>query len=100
MHTRPLGSLQVSVVGLGTNNFGKRMADDAVSSVVNACLDSGINFFDTADVYGGTRSEELLGAAVIGRRQEAIIATKFGIPIDDQRKGGCQPCLHSAGRRG
>lgn len=91
MQKRPLGSLQVSVVGLGTNNFGKRMADHAVSSVVNACLDSGINFFDTADVYGATRSEELLGAAVAGRRQEAIIATKFGIPINDERKGGASP---------
>ncbi|MCA0453820.1 MAG: aldo/keto reductase [Chloroflexi bacterium] len=91
MQKRSLGSLQVSLVGLGTNNFGRRMEDSAVSSVVHACLDSGINFFDTADVYGGTRSEELLGAAVAGRRQEAIIATKFGIPLDEQRKGGASP---------
>ncbi len=91
MQTRALGSLQVSLVGLGTNNFGRRMADEAVSSVVHACLDEGINFFDTADIYGGTRSEELLGAALAGRRQEAIIATKFGVKISDERPGGASP---------
>lgn len=91
METRKLGSLNVSLVGLGTNNFGRRMADSAVSAVVDACLDSGITFFDTADIYGGTRSEELLGEALGARRPQAVIATKFGIEIDEQRKGGASP---------
>jgi len=56
--------------------------------VVDAALDAGINLFDTADIYGGTRSEEFLGRALRGRRDRALIATKFGGPIDDDRKGG------------
>ncbi|MBA3871619.1 MAG: aldo/keto reductase [Anaerolineae bacterium] len=91
METRAIGSLQVTVVGIGCNNFGRRIDDAASIAVVNAALDAGINFFDTADIYGGTRSEELLGEALGARRKEAIIATKFGVPIDDQRKGGANP---------
>lgn len=91
LETRPLGSLQVSVVGLGCNNFGKRLDQADTTAVVHAALDSGINFFDTADVYGGTRSEELLGRALGGRRKDVLIATKFGIKIDEQRPGGAAP---------
>ncbi len=91
METRPIGSLQVTLVGIGCNNFGRRIDDNASRAVVHAALDAGINFFDTADIYGGTRSEELLGEALGSRRKEAIIATKFGIPIDDHRKGGASP---------
>ncbi len=91
METRAIGSLQVTIVGIGTNNFGKRIDDAASIAVVNAALDAGINFFDTADIYGGTRSEELLGEGLGARRKDAIIATKFGIPIDEQRKGGASP---------
>lgn len=81
MEYRNLGSsgLQVSVVGLGCNNFGRRMDADAARAVVSRCLDLGINLFDTADVYGGEgRSEQFLGAALKGRRQDVVIATKFG----------------------
>ena len=82
MEMRALGSLQVSVVGLGCNNFGMRCDADQSSVVVHAALDAGINFFDTADVYGGTHSEEFLGQALAGHRDEVIIATKFAAPID------------------
>jgi aryl-alcohol dehydrogenase-like predicted oxidoreductase len=82
MEKRALGSLQASVVGLGCNNFGMRCDAEQSSVVVHAALDAGINFFDTADVYGGTRSEEFLGQALAGHRDEVIIATKFASPID------------------
>src|SRR6476659_4781147 len=87
MQTRKIGSLSVSVVGLGCNNFGGRLDADATARVVHAALDAGINFFDTADIYGGTRSEEFLGRALAGRRNEVVIATKFGGKIDEERLG-------------
>jgi aryl-alcohol dehydrogenase-like predicted oxidoreductase len=82
MEFRRLGSsgLSVSVVGVGCNNFGRRIDASATNEVVAAALDAGINFFDTADVYGTPHgaSEELLGRALGRRRDEALIATKFG----------------------
>ena len=78
MDTRPIGSLDVSVVGLGTNNLGSRLDLKQSTDVVNACLDAGINFFDTADVYSDSKSEEFLGRALGKRRAEAVITTKFG----------------------
>lgn len=75
MEKRRIGSLEVSVVGLGCNNFGGRIDEQRTAAVVDAALDAGINFFDTADVYGGTRSEELLGRALGSRRSSVIIAT-------------------------
>jgi aryl-alcohol dehydrogenase-like predicted oxidoreductase len=75
--------LTVSVVGLGCNNFGARMPDEDVPSVVNAAIDAGITLFDTADVYGNAGgSETLLGEALLGRRDEVVIATKFGMDMD------------------
>src|SRR5499426_1010442 len=87
MERRSIGSLQVSVVGLGCNNFGMRIDDAATERVVATALDAGINFFDTADIYGATKSEEFLGRALKGRRQQAIVATKFGMAVDEHRKG-------------
>lgn len=87
MEFRNIGSLRISVIGLGCNNFGKRVDSMGTQSVVTAALVAGINFFDTADIYGGTLSEEYLGKALSGRRAEAVIATKFGMPLDDIRKG-------------
>jgi aryl-alcohol dehydrogenase-like predicted oxidoreductase len=87
METRRIGSLSVSVVGLGCNNFGIRLDAEKTERVVHAALDLGINFFDTADVYGGTRSEEFLGKALGARRDQVVVASKFGIAIDEQRKG-------------
>jgi aryl-alcohol dehydrogenase-like predicted oxidoreductase len=79
METRPIGSLSVSVVGIGCNNFGGRIDAAATRAVVDAAIDVGINFFDTADVYGGTQSEELLGKALGTRRDAVVIATKYGM---------------------
>jgi aryl-alcohol dehydrogenase-like predicted oxidoreductase len=88
MERRRIGSLEVSVVGLGGNNFGLSLDAAATAAVVNGALDAGIDFFDTADSYGGRRSEELLGRALRCRRDEAVIATKFGMPIDERLGGG------------
>src|SRR3954470_22185623 len=88
MDTRNMGALDASVVGLGCNNFGGRIDEAATHRVVAAALDAGITLFDTADIYGGTRSEEYLGRALGSRRDEAIVATKFGGEIDAEHKGG------------
>lgn len=87
MEKRKIGSLDVSVVGLGCNNFGGRLDESATARVVHAALDAGVNFFDTADIYGGTRSEVFVGRALAGRRHEAVIATKFGMKVDEEKKG-------------
>ncbi len=87
MQTRKIGSLSVSVVGLGCNNFGGRLDAEATARVVHAALDAGVNFFDTADIYGGTKSEEFLGQALKGRRDQAIIATKFAGKVADGKEG-------------
>jgi aryl-alcohol dehydrogenase-like predicted oxidoreductase len=87
MQTRSIGSLQVSVVGLGCNNFGVRLDAARTRAVVEAALHEGINFFDTADVYGEQKSEVFLGEALAPHRKDVLIATKFGLPLDEQRKG-------------
>jgi aryl-alcohol dehydrogenase-like predicted oxidoreductase len=96
MDTRRIGSLEVSVVGLGCNNFGRRLDSGATLAVVDATLDAGINFFDTADVYGGTKSEEFLGRALGQHRDEVVIATKFGAQLDEQRKGASPEYVEQA----
>jgi aryl-alcohol dehydrogenase-like predicted oxidoreductase len=89
MERRSIGSLEVSVVGLGTNNFGMGMAADAVPAVVDAALESGIDFFDTSDSYGD--SEERLGQALGRRRDEVVVATKFGSKVGKDGTGGAAP---------
>jgi aryl-alcohol dehydrogenase-like predicted oxidoreductase len=84
---RQIGSLRVSVTGLGCNNFGRRIDAEGTAKVVHAALEAGINFFDTADIYGGTKSEEYLGRALGKKRRDVVIATKFGMKVDDERKG-------------
>jgi aryl-alcohol dehydrogenase-like predicted oxidoreductase len=81
MRYRRLGSsgLVVSVVGLGCNNFGRRIDLEATRAVVDAALDVGVTFLDTADVYGD--SEAFLGEVLQGRRDEVVLATKFGNPL-------------------
>jgi len=96
VETRHIGSLAVSVIGLGCNNFGGRLDRDGARSVVAAALGAGVNFFDTADMYGETRSEELLGQALGARRGEAVIATKFGWRLDDRRHGARPDYVHRA----
>ena len=79
MRTRTLGPLDVSVVGLGCNNFGRRIDEAGTNAVVDAAIESGVTFFDTADVYGDRGgSETLLGKALAGRRERIVLATKFG----------------------
>jgi aryl-alcohol dehydrogenase-like predicted oxidoreductase len=87
METRRIGSLNVSVIGLGCNNFGRRLDADRTAGVVRTALDAGITFFDTADIYGETKSEEFLGRALGKRRGDVVVATKFGMPVDEHRRG-------------
>jgi aryl-alcohol dehydrogenase-like predicted oxidoreductase len=91
METRVLGGdgPSVSVVGLGCNNFGMRIDEAASRDVVHAALDAGITHFDTAEMYGGGRSEEFLGRALGARRDEVAIATKFAPrPADEPYEPG------------
>ncbi len=90
MRLRPLGSsrIEVPVVGIGCNNFGGRIDEQRSARVIQAALDEGVAFFDTADIYGAGRSEEIIGRALEGRRDAAIIATKFGGPMGSAERGG------------
>jgi len=86
MEYRKLGNsgLQVSLAGLGCNNFGMRIDAEQTRAVVGRALDEGITLFDTADIYGGRgKSEEMLGRALGNRRHEVIVASKFGMPMGD-----------------
>jgi aryl-alcohol dehydrogenase-like predicted oxidoreductase len=80
MEMRPIGNagLKASVVGLGCNNFGMKIDLESTRAVLHTCLDAGINFFDTADMYGGGKSEEFIGEVLSPRRNEIVLATKFG----------------------
>ncbi len=78
MDTRKIGTLDVSVVGLGCNNFGMRLDQQQTTAVIDACFEAGITYFDTADSYGDTQSEVMLGVALGSRRDEVVVATKFG----------------------
>ena len=90
MEYRTLGrsGLKVSVAGLGCNNFGMRIDQDRTTEVVDAALDAGITFFDTARIYGGGKSEGMLGAALGKRRADVIVATKFGLGRGPDDLGG------------
>ncbi len=78
------GGPEVSVVGLGTNNFGMRIDYDAAVAVIDAALEHGITLFDTADIYGQGMSEDFIGRALEGRRDRVVLATKFGKPMDER----------------
>jgi aryl-alcohol dehydrogenase-like predicted oxidoreductase len=96
MERRKLGSLEVSEVGIGCNNFGTRLDQEGATLVVNGALDAGVNFFDTADTYGATKSEVFLAQALGAKRSEVVIATKFGMPLDDTHFGASPTYVHSA----
>ncbi len=96
MDTRSIGSLTVGVVGLGCNNFGMRIGRKETASVVGAALDAGITLFDTADIYGGTKSESYLGAALGTRRDEIVLATKFGVPYEGHEGGAGAAYIRTA----
>ena len=105
MEKRNVGALPVSVVGLGCNNFGMTIDADASRDVVDAAIDAGINYFDTADIYGGGKSEEFLGAALAGRRDRVVIASKFGHAkfLPEGQRGGdpawVRRCIEASLRR-
>jgi aryl-alcohol dehydrogenase-like predicted oxidoreductase len=86
MRTRVLGEggPEVSVVGLGTNNFGRRCDYEQTLAVIDAALDAGVTLLDTADIYGQGTSEEYIGRALEGRRERVVIATKFGSEMDER----------------
>jgi aryl-alcohol dehydrogenase-like predicted oxidoreductase len=86
---RKIGSLEVSVIGVGCNNFGGRIDEARTEEVINAALDQGINFFDTADTYADGKSEQLIGRFLVGggHRSDVIIATKFGNVMPGQGEG-------------
>jgi aryl-alcohol dehydrogenase-like predicted oxidoreductase len=98
--TRPLGSsgIAASIVGLGCNNFGRRADLAATRAVVDAALEEGVTFFDTADIYGRGMSEEYLGEVLRGRRDAVVLATKFGMDMGDGRgpRGSRQYVLDAA----
>ena len=96
MDTRRIGSLAVSVVGLGCNNFGTRLDEQGSAAVVSAALEAGINLFDTADIYGRGRSEEYLGRLLAPHRGRVVIATKFGMEMGNGRKGASPAYIERA----
>ena len=100
MKLRRLGTsgLKVSAVGLGCNNFGMRIDAKETQAVVDAAIDAGVTLFDTADIYGGTKSEEFLGQALGKKRHQIVLATKFGMAIggDAAKKGGSRRWIMTA----
>lgn len=92
MKTARIGALEVSVVGLGCNNFGRALDAEGSADVARAALDVGITYFDTASNYGDGHSEAFLGAALGARREEVVIGTKFGVPVPGwEGSGGASP---------
>jgi aryl-alcohol dehydrogenase-like predicted oxidoreductase len=98
MQLRRLGEsgLKVSEVGIGCNNFGGRMDEQATKAVIDAAIEHGITLFDTADVYGATKSEEFLGRALGPKRHQVIVATKFGMGQAEMERGGSRRYIMDA----
>jgi aryl-alcohol dehydrogenase-like predicted oxidoreductase len=89
--------LEVTVVGLGCNNFGRRLDLEGTRAVVDAALAEGVSFFDTADVYGGGLSEQFLGEVLQGRRDQVVLATKFGMGVaEGERPAGSRDYILQA----
>jgi len=89
MQYRTLGrtGIQVSTLALGAMNFGRigRTSQDDATAIVDAALEAGINLIDTADFYSAGESEELVGKAIAGRREDIVLATKAGLPMGEER---------------
>ena len=101
MDYRRLGDsgLKVSEIGLGCNNFGMRIDQAATDAVIDAAIDKGVTFFDTADVYGGRgKSEEMMGNSLKGKRHQVVLATKFASPMGDtpDKRGGSRRYIMEA----
>lgn len=87
LERRKIGKLEVTLTGLGCNNFGWRIDEAESKRVVETALDVGINFFDTADIYDTGKSEEFLGRALATRRRDVIVASKFGMKFAEGKQG-------------
>jgi aryl-alcohol dehydrogenase-like predicted oxidoreductase len=101
MDYRRLGDsgLKVSEIGLGCNNFGMRIDQAATDAVIDAAIENGVTFFDTADVYGGRgKSEEMMGHSLKGKRHQIVLATKFASPMGDtpDKRGGSRRYIMDA----
>src|SRR5438046_6894740 len=96
MQTRRIGSLEVSVVGLGCNNFGWRIEAEASAKVIDPAIESGIMFFDTADRYGKGQSEDFLGRALGSRRDKISMTTKFGMEMEKEQQGASPKYIREA----
>jgi len=101
MDYRRLGDsgLKVSEIGLGCNNFGMRIDQAATDAVIDAAIEHGVTFFDTADVYGGRgKSEEMMGHSLKGKRHQVMLATKFAMPMGDapDKRGGSRRYIMEA----
>ena len=98
MRLHELGSsgTRVSRVGLGCNNFGGRLDLEQTRAVVDAALEAGITFLDTADIYGGNDSERFLGEILEGRRDQVVLATKFGMGPDEGMARGSREYMRHA----
>ena len=95
-HELDSSGLQVTRVGLGCNNFGGRLDLERTRAVVEAALEAGITFLDTADIYGGGGSERFLGEILEGRRDEVVLATKFGMGPDEGMARGSREYMRHA----
>ncbi len=96
MEERRIGSLEVSVVGLGCNNLGRRIDEERSREVVEAAVDAGITLLDTADVYGDSLSEEYLGRILRRHRDNVVLATKFGAEIRGEPAGAAPAYVRKA----
>jgi len=96
LHELGSSGLRVSRVGLGCNNFGRRLDLEGTRAVVETVLEEGINFFDTADIYGGGDSERFLGEILAGRRDQVVLATKFGMGGEEGTARGTRDCMRRA----
>ena len=96
MQTRKIGSLDVSVIGLGCNNFGWRIDAEASAKVIDAAIESGITLFDTADRYGKGQSEDFIGRALGTQRDQIILATKFGMEMEPGQQGASPRYIREA----
>ena len=92
MRMAKLGNLDVSAIGLGCNNFGRALDAEGSAVVVDAALEAGVNYFDTASNYGNGQSEAFLGTGLGSRRNDAVIGTKFGVAVEGwEGSGGGSP---------
>src|SRR5438874_12366660 len=96
MQTRKVRSSEVSVARSGCNKFGWRIDAETSANVIDAAIESGVTFFDTADRYGKGQSEDFLGRALGKRRDQIVLATKFGMEIEPGQRGASPKYVREA----